>query len=101
MSSERRVGYCVSAVAAMGFASAVLWAQTASFHGAPAAAAARKNPIAGQAAVAAGARTYQQSCSACHGATGQGTGNIPRLVDKRVQSASDGELFWFITKGDA
>jgi glucose/arabinose dehydrogenase len=79
---------------------ALLWAQGAGFRGAPAAAAGQKNPLARQhAAVMAGAATYQQSCSACHGASGQGTGNIPPLNDAPVRSASDGALFWFITNG--
>ncbi len=81
---------------------ALLLAHTSSsFHGAPAADAARKNPYAGQhAAALAGAAVYRQNCIACHGANAQGTGNIPALRDKPAQSASDGALFWFITNGD-
>lgn len=97
MRQALKVGSAVVGVAA---GCALLWAQSAGFHGAPAAAAARKSPLAGQAsAVTAGSATYAQSCSACHGASGQGTGNIPPLNDAHVQAASDGALFWFITHG--
>ena len=60
-----------------------------------------KNPYAGQpAAVTAGASLYQANCSSCHGTNGNGTGNVPPLREEATQSASDGEIFWFITKGD-
>jgi len=60
----------------------------------------QKNPLAGQhAAVVAGAKLYAANCSACHGATGQGSGNIPSLSHGPTQSVPDGEVFWFITTG--
>lgn len=75
-------------------------AQDAHFHNAPASTIHHKNPLAGQRpAVVAGARLYAANCSACHGATAQGSGNIPALSQGRTQSAPDGELFWFITTG--
>lgn len=76
-------------------------AQDTSFHNAPASASKMKNPYRGQvSAVKKGAEIYAATCASCHGAKGEGTGNIPPLMSKEAQSASDGELFWFITKGD-
>lgn len=77
------------------------WADDSSFHNAPASADKLKNPFSGQEQAAPeGAKHYAQNCSKCHGANGQGTGNIPPLKEGPAQSVSDGELFWFITKGD-
>lgn len=76
-------------------------AQEASFHGAPASAQSVHNPYAGQAqAVAAGKTIFAQSCAMCHGAAGAGMGNIPSLAGGSVQTASDGAIFWYVTKGD-
>ena len=76
-------------------------AQTTRFHDAPAAAAQTGNPNAGQGvAAAAGASLYAANCSGCHGSRAEGTGNIPALVGGAVQRASDGEVFWFISRGD-
>ena len=77
-----------------------LIAQDAHFHDAPAASAQLKNPFAGQdAAVATGANLYATNCASCHGAGGQGTGNIPPLTEGPTQIVPDGEIFWFITTG--
>jgi glucose/arabinose dehydrogenase len=71
------------------------------FHDAPASAKAEKNPYEGQAAaVGAGKQVYARNCLACHGKAGQGTGNVPSLVDGKLEGVSAGEIFWFITKGD-
>ena len=79
----------------------MLQAQNHDFHDAPDWAKATKNPLAGQkAAIEAGHTAYTQNCGACHGVNGAGTGNIPALAKKAVQSATDGEIFWFISKGD-
>ena len=60
-----------------------------------------KNPYAGNAAGASvGAKLYGMNCGSCHGPTGKGTGNVPPLTTAAVQSAKDGELFWYITKGN-
>ena len=76
-------------------------AQDASFHNAPASAKSEKNPYAGQSdAVAAGKTVYSSTCITCHGPAGQGTGNVPPLAQGPAQAASDGEIFWYITKGD-
>ena len=78
-----------------------LQAQNQAFHNAPASAREQKNPYAGQPAAArAGRIAYGQNCGACHGRNGRGTGNIPSLARETTQSATDGEIFWFITKGD-
>src|ERR1700676_2847572 len=80
---------------------AALQAADQPFHDAPASAKAMKNPFAGQpAAVDAGKRVYARNCLACHGKTGQGTGNVPSLVEGKLNGVSAGEIFWFVTKGD-
>jgi len=80
---------------------AALQAVDQPFHDAPASAKAEKNPYAGQAAAAdAGRQVYARNCLACHGKTGQGTGNVPSLVDGKLKGVSAGEIFWFVTKGD-
>ena len=43
---------------------------------------------------------YARNCLACHGKTGQGTGNVPSLVDGKLNGVTAGEVFWFVTKGD-
>ncbi|MGD1080149.1 MAG: PQQ-dependent sugar dehydrogenase [Candidatus Sulfotelmatobacter sp.] len=80
---------------------AALQAVDQPFHGAPASAKAQKNPYAGQQAAAdAGKQVYARNCLACHGKTGQGTGNVPSLVDGKLNGVTAGEIFWFVTKGD-
>ena len=73
--------------------------QKPNFHDAPADAKAQKNPYQGQ-QTTSGKSTYHARCAACHGENGDGTGNIPALATGNAQAASDGELFWYITKGD-
>jgi len=58
-----------------------------------------KNPYAGHPPASAQS-AYHVRCANCHGENGAGTGNIPALASGRTQSASDGELFWYITHGD-
>ncbi|MGB6812944.1 MAG: PQQ-dependent sugar dehydrogenase [Candidatus Sulfotelmatobacter sp.] len=73
----------------------------AKFHNAPASARATKNPYEGQPAAAlAGKQVYAHNCLSCHGRTLQGTGNVPSLVDGKLDSVMPGEIFWFITRGD-
>ena len=81
------------------FAGSRSHAQNANFHDAPASAKAAKNPFQGQEPDAAKS-VYQTRCAACHGPNGEGSGNIPSLTSGKAQGASDGELFWYITKGD-
>ena len=71
------------------------------FHNAPASAKATKNPYEGQASAAqAGKGLYANNCLSCHGKLGKGTGNVPSLVDGKLDSVMPGEVFWFITRGD-
>jgi len=73
----------------------------ANFHNAPASAKATKNPYEHQTAAAeAGKQVYARHCLSCHGNMGKGTGNIPSLVDGKLDSVAPGEVFWFITRGD-
>ena len=81
------------------FSNMPLLAQSANFHNAPASVKFTKNPYQGQQPDAAKS-VYHSRCAACHGPTGEGSGNIPSLVSGKAQGASDGELFWYITKGD-
>jgi len=78
----------------------IVIAQDAHFHNAPASSNQLKNPYAGQpTAAVAGSRVYATNCGSCHGIKGRGTGSIPPLSEGPTQSASDGEVFWFITNG--
>jgi glucose/arabinose dehydrogenase/mono/diheme cytochrome c family protein len=71
------------------------------FHNAPDSAQKMKNPYQDQpAAIAVGKQLYGRNCLSCHGKTGEGTGNVPSLVDGKLETATPGEVFWFITKGD-
>jgi glucose/arabinose dehydrogenase len=70
------------------------------FHNAPDSTRELKNPFEGQAtAVQAGRRIYARNCLSCHGKTGQGTGNVPSLVEAKLDGVPAGEVFWFITRG--
>src|ERR1700719_4468195 len=71
------------------------------FHDAPESAQKMKNPYEGNAAAAqAGKALYAKNCLSCHGKMGKGTGNIPSLVNGKLESVKPGEVFWFVTKGD-
>jgi glucose/arabinose dehydrogenase/mono/diheme cytochrome c family protein len=97
MPSKARLG---GVVAFLIFFVVSLFAADKSFHGAPASAKAMKNPYEGQpTAAAAGKTLYARNCLACHGRSGQGTGNVPSLVDGKLEGVTPGEVFWFITKG--
>ncbi len=86
-------------LAILAFSAGVSRAQNA-FHNAPASAAAEKNPFAGQpATLAAGKTSYASHCAACHGVSGEGTGNVPPLAHGALQGVPDGAAFWYITKG--
>ena len=73
--------------------------QDKNFHDAPASARTDKNPYSGQ-NTAEGEAAFELNCAACHGPAGEGSGNVPTLASGEAQGASDGELFWYITKGD-
>lgn len=77
-----------------------LAAQDAHFHNAPTSSVRLQNPYAGQSeAIRAGAKLYATNCASCHGANGQGTGNVPPLSEGPTQSVPEGEVFWFVTTG--
>jgi mono/diheme cytochrome c family protein len=44
-------------------------------------------------------KVYATNCGSCHGTGGGGTGNVPALSEGPTQSATDGDVFWFITTG--
>lgn len=102
MFSGKRTGLIMLSFALLMLLPAVLVAVADEpFHDAPASAKAMKNPLAGQQdAIDAGKVIYQRNCLACHGRTLKGTGNVPSLVDGKLKGITDGEIFWFITKGD-
>jgi mono/diheme cytochrome c family protein len=61
----------------------------------------RVNPVSRKAeAVAAGGRLFADHCAQCHGADALGRGNHPSLRSERVQSATDGEIFWLLKNGN-
>jgi glucose/arabinose dehydrogenase len=70
------------------------------FHNAPESAQKMKNPYEGNdAAAQAGKPLYGKYCLSCHGKQGKGTGNVPSLVDGKLDSVPPGEIFWFVTHG--
>lgn len=69
------------------------------FHRAPPETDGMVNPYADPPSVLAGKGLYSENCAACHGRNAEGSGNIPALAHGAVQAASDGAVFWFITKG--
>src|SRR5215469_1122126 len=79
----------------------ILQAADSPFRDAPASAKAMKNPLAGQqTAIDAGKTVYARNCLSCHGKALKGTGNVPSLVDGKLKGVTEGEIFWFVTKGD-
>lgn len=68
---------------------------------APETAAAKLNPIANRPELAAGGRKiFEQRCAMCHGSGAKGTERAPGLLTRRVQSETDGALFWKISSGN-
>jgi glucose/arabinose dehydrogenase len=92
---------CFPCLIALFSGGVVLQAQNTPFHHVPPAAQAVKNPDAGSAKAAlAGKDIYTRTCAACHGSAGQGSGNVPPLTGGPAQKATDGAIFWYITRGD-
>ncbi len=62
----------------------------------------RTNPFSGQpAAIAAGALVYREHCGECHKTDARGDGRKrPSLRTQSVRSATDGDLEWFLRRGD-
>src|ERR1700722_16203495 len=69
------------------------------FHNATDSVKTAKNPYDGADSRQAGKLLYTRNCLSCHGKQGKGTGNVPSLVDGKLDSVTPGEVFWFITKG--
>ncbi len=93
--------FVVAVVFSLFYPGATAHAIDKNFHDAPDSAKAMKNPYAGQQeAIEAGKTLYARNCLACHGRAGQGTGNVPSLVDGKLKGVAEGEVFWFIIKGD-
>jgi mono/diheme cytochrome c family protein len=68
---------------------------------APPEAAAKKNPVAGDAeALAGGRKLFLHKCAECHGEDGSGLEDAANLQRPEVQKQSDGALFWKITNGN-
>ncbi len=76
-------------------------AASQTFHDAPASAKAKKNPYAGQPdASLPGQRSTRRIAAHATDPLDTAPPIFLRLAKGSVQSASDGEIFWFITKGD-
>ncbi|HLK32992.1 MAG TPA: PQQ-dependent sugar dehydrogenase [Terriglobales bacterium] len=59
-----------------------------------------KDPYAEQKQVLpTGQKLYHHYCARCHGESGEGSGNIPALVDGALETVTPGEVYWFVTKG--
>jgi mono/diheme cytochrome c family protein len=93
----------VAAALVTGAAVGAAWAQGE--WKAPADAKNMKNPVKG---VGTAKKSVETNCASCHGAGGKGDGPAaaalppPKPADwtsARVQSQTDGELFWKITNG--
>jgi glucose/arabinose dehydrogenase len=74
---------------------------TAHFHQAPSSSLKLKNPFKpdDSTAIKAGMGLFETNCASCHGKDAMGAGNVPALARGPVQSARDGEVFWFIGQG--
>lgn len=67
----------------------------------PAEAAAKANPLAGKAQLAAGGKKiFLRECAQCHRNDGTGLPPAANLQLQVVQQQSDGALFWKITQGN-
>src|SRR5215472_5222418 len=68
---------------------------------APAEAAARQNPYAGNPdAILAGKKLFRHHCDECHGVNAEGTRRAPPLITPWVQGAEPGTIFWLLTNGN-
>ena len=99
MKSKLLVIVAVTGVVAVGIAAQEEWK-------APARAAAKKNPVAADAAsIGRGKAIYTAECASCHGSSGRGDGPAAKDLEKspgdmtKLGGQSDGALFWKITEG--
>ncbi len=76
------------------------WSSYIALANVPEAARQRRNPFEGSTREAeAGGKLYEQHCAECHGPKAGGTRHGPSLLDKHVERASPGTLFWVLTNG--
>lgn len=68
----------------------------------------KKNPVTSdEVCIATAKKLYEKECLSCHGKKGRGDGEKAATLDKqpqdltssKVQSQTDGELFWKISEG--
>ena len=97
---QRPFAAIIALAIALTFAPALLAAADGPFAKVPAHARAQKNPASDAASIEKGRALYAANCSACHGPSGEGQGNIPAIAKGSAQQATDGELFWLVTNGD-
>jgi len=72
----------------------------AALKDAPQKAREKKNPFQGDLeAAAAGGKLFDQHCARCHGKKAGGTRYGASLLNKEVQRATPGTLFWLLTNG--
>lgn len=96
----RQIAAALAGLAALLALSAT--AQNQKFHNAPAATANWKNPTPrNEATVKAGGDLFEKNCAPCHGIRAEGSGNVPDLRRGPTQAVPEGEVFWYITHGDA
>jgi mono/diheme cytochrome c family protein len=95
----------LATVAAL-FFTAMVVAQNAQYKSdpkwvAPAEAAAKKNPVAGNAdALGGGKKLFMRHCAECHNEDGSGLQDAANLQLPEVQKQTDGSIFWKITNGN-
>lgn len=78
---------------------ALAWAGSLLEH-APAHAAAKTNPYAGdEIAARAGRKLYERECASCHGKAAEGIGKRPPLNSREVAEAPAGAIEWVLRKG--
>jgi mono/diheme cytochrome c family protein len=113
MKSRNSAAYCSRTliVLAIFSISGPVLAQGSSDWRAPASAASRPNPVAGNAkATELGQKLYVANCLTCHGPEGHGDGPGAAALEKKPANLGarikqtgekDGELFWKISEGRA
>ena len=72
------------------------------FHNAPASAAAMTNPLADDvSAIGSGKQLFSQNCARCHTSGVRAVELAPPLDSSALKAAKPGEVFWFISNGNA
>ncbi len=94
------IGFAVLVLAAVLVAQNVSYVPDPGWQ-APADAAEKPNPLAGNPkAVAGGRKLFERHCVQCHGSDGRGLRQAADLQLPVVQAQPDGALFWKITNGN-